>query len=126
MRENQSLDAARVKVYAKIKPPTQEELYATFANTQRGIPSARFLSPRDSKAKTPLSMPLSLLDDFPLSFYTFDASDSKKVFYFPNPISKRMLDETLYSENNSDPRRDSVFSSSRAFEFDRVFSINDT
>ena len=114
----------KVEVFVKIKPPSQDELYTASTKAQLSAKTTKAPSPSAASVRRAIPMKTSLLKDFPLSFYASDSSNAKKVFFFQNPIPKKLLDENIKSESDLENLRQTVFSSSTPFEFDRAFSMN--
>ena len=114
----------RVQVIVKIKPPSQDELYTISTNTQLKNKSPKISTPSAASIRRAMPMKTSLLKDYPLSFFALDSTNAKKVFFFQNPITKKLLDESVQSEKDIENLCQSVLQSSESFEFDRVFSIN--
>ena len=108
----------------KFKPPSHDELYTASTTAQLKNRNTKITSPSAASIRRAMPMKTTLLKDYPLSFFAFDSLEARKVFFFQNPITKRLLDESVKNERDIENLRQSVLPSSQSFEFDRAFSIN--
>ena len=113
-----------LKVYAKLRPPLQDEIYSLSPNV-----SAEKRMKQSASAKSHIShitypKQSSLLQDFPYSFYCGDQENSKKLIFLKNPVKGKMLEKNLRTEKDFNSVHDILSDVSAVFEFDRVFGQN--
>ena len=113
----------RVKIFAKLQPPTQNDLTSGLSN-QNATKRVRSPSPSTSTSKKSATLKSPSAKDTAWSFYALDLPRAKKIFYFPNPIQKRLLEESIKSDDEVDQLKSTFFASAQTFSFDQAFSTN--
>jgi hypothetical protein len=121
MQTSDQSKTPRVKIFAKIKPHSQNDLFNAPLN-QNATRRVRSPSPSTSTSKKTTTVKSPSAQDYEYSFYAIDQPGAKKIFYFPNPIQKRMLEESVKSEGDSEQLQSSIFGPTQVFNFDRAFA----
>lgn len=121
MQKSSYLTSEKVKIIARIRGPSQNELYTAPSN-QTATRKARSPSPNTAAARKTTSVKSAL--DYAYSFYVSDRAGASKLFYFPNPLQKRLLDESIRSDDDIEHLQGTVLASSQVFSFDRALSVS--
>ena len=123
MQKSNLLSTERVKIFARIKAPSQNDLYAT-PQHQTSTRRARSPSPNATTTRRSVSNKSLATKDYLYSFYAHDEPGATKILYFKNPISKKVLEENIRSEDEVEDLQSTILASSQSFAFDRAFSAN--
>jgi hypothetical protein len=114
-----------LKVYARLRPPLQHELYSSNTPSKegekRGRPSTTSKSMNQSMTGSKQS---SLVQDFMYSFYAPDNENNQKLIYLKNPVKGKLLEKSLREESEFETVHDLMPDVSAVFEFDKVFGQN--
>jgi hypothetical protein len=116
--------ANNIKIYSKLRPPLQQELYGSQQNLAQGTHEKNKKSTSGHKsANNLITYPKasSLAQDFPYSFYSNDNENNKQLVYLKNPIKGKLLEKTFKNATDTTNYQDLCHDVSATFTLERAF-----